>query len=290
MPPTTQIRGTQIADESLSAADVVYSLDDAYDNGGAGLGRTITADAGSVIVDGASGTALIVSGTLELYGPSATGPAIKIVRGDLELNNTIKLEAGNGQNLQIFHDGANAAITNNTGHLLINTPLNSRAEFTLSGSTAAPQFRVRRNTGSVVETLFQVQADGLVTIGSGSLGSTTFTHNMSGARIQGRHMATTTQVIADAATINWNVDLGSAMQVTLGGNRTMAAPTNIVSGGTYMMIIKQDATGSRTLNWNSVYKFEGGLKTLSTAANAVDIAWFVSDGVNLYGTLMKDVK
>lgn len=289
MPPT-QIRGEQILDDSLTASDVVYSLDDAYDNGGAGLGRNITADSGPVIINGGAGQALIVSGTLELYGPSATGPAIKIVRGDLELNNTIKLEAGNGQNLQIFHDGANAAISNNTGHLLVSTPLNSRIELTMSGSTSSPQFRVRRNTGSVVDTLFQVQADGVITIGSGSLGSTAFAHNVTAQRIQGRHMATTTQVIADAATINWNVDLGSAMQVTLGGNRTMAAPTNLVAGGSYMMIIKQDATGNRTLNWNSVYKFEAGSKTLSTAANAMDIAWFVSDGVNLYGTLMKDVK
>lgn len=289
MPPT-RLRGIQIGDESLTAQDIVYSLDDAYDNGGAGIGRTIFADAGSIVVDGGSGTAMIVSGTLELYGPTATGPAIKIVRGDLELNNTIKLEAGNGQNLQIFHDGANAAIANNTGHLLVSTPLNSRFEVALSGSTSTPQFRVRRNTGAVIETLFQVQADGIVTIGSGSLGSTTFTHNVIAPRVQGKHMATSTQVVADAATINWNVDGGSVIQVTLGGNRTMAAPTNIVSGGTYMMIIKQDATGNRTLNWNSVYKFEAGSKTLSTAANAVDIAWFVSDGVNLYGTLMKDVK
>lgn len=289
MPPT-QIRGEQILDDSLTASDIVYSLDDAYDNGGSGAGKTITADAGPVIINGASATAMIVSGTLELYGPSATGPAIKIVRGDLELNNTIKLEAGNGQNLQIYHDGANAAISNNTGHLLFSTPLNSRFEMTMSGSTATPQFRIRRNTGSVVDTLFQVQADGLITIGSGSLGSTTISNNLSGARIQGRQLAGTVQVIADAATLNWNADAGNVFQVTLGGNRAMAAPTNLVTGGTYTMIIKQDSPGNRTLTWNAVYKFEGGLKTLSTAANAVDVAMFVSDGTNLYGTLMKDVK
>ena len=107
--------------------------------------------------------------------------------------------------------------------------------------------------------------------------------------VQGKHMAATNQVITDAATINWNMDLGSVMQVTLGGNRTMAAPTNFIAGGTYMMIIKQDATGNRTMTWNAVYKFAGGSKTLSTAANAVDIATFVSDGVNLYGQLLKAV-
>jgi hypothetical protein len=289
MPPATQIRGTQILDNSLNADDVSYSLDDAYDNGGAGLGRTITADAGAVTINGASATALIVSGTLELYGPSATGPAMKIVRGDLELNNSIKLEAGNGQNLQIFHDGANAAINNSTGHLLVSSPLNSRIEMTLSGTTASPQFRVRRNSGAVVETLFQVQADGFITIGSGSLGSTNVTNSLNGARIQGKQMAGSVQVVADSPVLNWNADSGNVFQVTLGGNRTMAAPTNLVAGGSYIMIIKQDGSGNRLMNWNSVYKFEGGSKALSTTANAADVVMFVSDGVNLYGRLMRNV-
>jgi hypothetical protein len=289
MPPTNQIRGVQIADDTLTAVDVVYSLDDAYDNGGSGLGRSINADSGPVVVDGSTSTALVVSGTLELYGPSATGPALRVVHGDIEINNSIKIEAGNGQNLQIYHDGANAAINNNTGHLLINSPLNYRTEIIVSGSTVNSQFRVRRNTGAVVDTLLQVQGDGSIVFGSGSLGASTFVHNIVAPRVQGKHMAATTQVVADAATINWDVDAGSVMQVTLGGNRTMAAPTNLVSGGTYVMIIKQGTPGNRTLTWNAVYKFEGGSKTLTTTANAVDVAWFVSDGVNLYGRLMKAV-
>jgi hypothetical protein len=232
---------------------------------------------------------MIVSGTLELYGPSATGPALKIVRGDIEINNSIKIEAGNGQNLQIYHDGANAAIVNNTGHLLINSPLNSRTEFSISGSAATTQFKVRRVNASAIDTLLQIQGDGNVFVGSGSLGTTSFLHNVSGQRFQGKHMAATNQVIADAATINWNMDLGSVMQVTLAGNRAMAAPTNHVAGGTYTAIIKQDATGTRTLSWNAVFKFAGGSKTLTTAANAVDVATFVSDGTNLYGQLIKAV-
>ena len=99
----------------------------------------------------------------------------------------------------------------------------------------------------------------------------------------------TRQIIADAATINWNVDLGSVMQVTLGGNRTMAAPTNHIAGGTYTAIINQGAPGNRTMTWNAVFKFAGGSKTLSTAANSVDVATFVSDGINLYGQLIKAV-
>ena len=286
---TTKIRGLQVSDNSITAADVVYSMDDAYDNGGSGLGKNVIVDSGPIILDAVSATAMIVSGTLELYGPSATGPALKIVRGDVEINNSIKIEAGNGQNLQIYHDGANAAIINNTGHLLINSPLNSRTEFSISGSAANAQFKIRRANGAAIDTLLQVQGDGNIFVGSGSLGSTTFLHNMTGQRMQGVHVAATRQIIADAATINWNVDLGSVMQVTLGGNRTMAAPTNHIAGGTYTAIINQGAPGNRTMTWNAVFKFAGGSKTLSTAANSVDVATFVSDGINLYGQLIKAV-
>ena len=286
---TTKIRGLQVSDNSITAADVVYSMDDAYDNGGSGLGKNVIVDSGPIILDAVSATAMIVSGTLELYGPSATGPALKIVRGDIEINNSIKIEAGNGQNLQIYHDGANAAIINNTGHLLINSPLNSRTEFSISGSAANAQFKIRRANGAAIDTLLQVQGDGNIFVGSGSLGSTTFLHNMTGQRMQGVHVAATRQIIADAATINWNVDLGSVMQVTLGGNRTMAAPTNHIAGGTYTAIINQGAPGNRTMTWNAVFKFAGGSKTLSTAANSVDVATFVSDGINLYGQLIKAV-
>lgn len=286
---TTQIRGTQIADDSLTSSDIVYTLDDAYRNGGAGLGRTVNVNSGAIILDGTTNTALIVSGTLELYGPTSTGPAIKIVRGDLELNNSIKIEAGNGQNLQIYHDGANAAINNSTGHLLLNAPSTMRMELSISGSTAASQLRIKRTVGAVADTLLQVQGDGNILIGSSSLGTTSFAHNVSGQRIQGLHMAATRQVIADSATINWNMDSGSVMQVTLGGNRVMAAPTNHVAGGTYTAIIKQDATGGRSMTWNTVFKFAGGSKTLTTTANATDVATFVSDGTNLYGQLLKAI-
>lgn len=64
----------------------------------------------------------------------------------------------------------------------------------------------------------------------------------------------------------------------------MAAPTNLKNGGTYILFIIQDGTGSRTLTWNSVFKWPSGIApTLSTAANSIDIATFISNGTNLYG-------
>ena len=94
------------------------------------------------------------------------------------------------------------------------------------------------------------------------------------------------QTLTDGATINWNAASGTIATVTLGGTRTMANPSNL-KVGTYMIFIKQDATGSRGLSWGSVFKWPGGATpVLSTAANSVDIVSFYSDGTNMYGVFV----
>jgi len=91
--------------------------------------------------------------------------------------------------------------------------------------------------------------------------------------------------LSDGANISWDLSSNQVATVTLGGNRTLDNPSNQVAGCTYILIVKQDGTGSRTLNTSaSNYKFPGGTEpTLSTGANAVDILTFVSDGSSMFG-------
>ncbi len=91
--------------------------------------------------------------------------------------------------------------------------------------------------------------------------------------------------LSDGANISWDLSANQVATVTLAGNRTLDAPSNQVAGATYILIVKQDGTGSRTLNTSaSAYKFPGGTEpTLSTGANAVDILTFVSDGSSMLG-------
>jgi hypothetical protein len=92
-----------------------------------------------------------------------------------------------------------------------------------------------------------------------------------------------TATLTDGATISWAANTQQVATVTLGGNRTMAAPTGLVSGAFYALNVIQDSTGSRTLTWNSVFKWTGGAApTLSTAASAKDFFVWRSDGTNLY--------
>lgn len=90
--------------------------------------------------------------------------------------------------------------------------------------------------------------------------------------------------LTDAATISWDASLNQVTSVTLAGNRTMGAPTNLKDGATYILHVIQDGTGTRTITWNAVFKWAGGeAPTLTETAGARDIITFISDGTNLYG-------
>jgi len=78
--------------------------------------------------------------------------------------------------------------------------------------------------------------------------------------------------LTDAASIVVDFALGNNFLVTIGGNRTLAAPSNAVAGQTGQIYVIQDGTGSRTLAYNSAYQFVSGASpTLSTGAADVDI-------------------
>ena len=99
------------------------------------------------------------------------------------------------------------------------------------------------------------------------------------------------QTLTDAASIAWALDPSKIATVTLGGSRTLANPTNKAAGGTYLLIVKQDATGTRTLAYGTEYKFPSGIKPLiPVTANSVTILTFVTDGVNMYGLSQGDFK
>jgi len=85
--------------------------------------------------------------------------------------------------------------------------------------------------------------------------------------------------LTDGATINWNMSTQSVCKVTLGGNRTLAAPTNGSSGQFASILVIQDGTGSRTLTWNAVYEFASDTApTLTATASLGDLFVFRYNG------------
>ena len=96
--------------------------------------------------------------------------------------------------------------------------------------------------------------------------------------------------LSDGASIAWDLESNQVCSVTLGGNRALANPTNKVDGATYVLIVKQDGTGTRTLSYGTDYLWEGGTApTLTTTATTgIDILTFICHGTNMYGTIAQD--
>ena len=97
--------------------------------------------------------------------------------------------------------------------------------------------------------------------------------------------------LTDGATIAVDLSLGNNFTVTLAGNRTLGAPTNVTAGQSGVIVVTQDGTGSRTLAYNSAYKFAGGTApTLTTTASAVDVlAYYVESSSRITVTSLLNV-
>jgi hypothetical protein len=89
--------------------------------------------------------------------------------------------------------------------------------------------------------------------------------------------------LTDGATITWDVSTSPVAKVTLGGNRTISAPTNGATGQFISLAVIQDGTGSRTLTWNSVFEFTADTApTLTTTASKADLFVFRYNGTVWY--------
>lgn len=155
---------------------------------------------------------------------------------------------------------------------------NANAKYGWSSSTAG------QDVGVSYDTALMRNAAGVVEINNGTAGS--FRAIKAAAFVQAQGTLT------DAASIAWDVQANQSGIVTLGATvgatRALANPTNAVAGTTYILVVKQDATGSRALTYGTQYKWPGGTApVLSTAANATDVLTFIYDGTNMLGVAQK---
>ena len=89
----------------------------------------------------------------------------------------------------------------------------------------------------------------------------------------------TESTLTDQATVTWDASTQDVCKLTLGGNRTLAAPTNNTTGQFISILVIQDGTGSRTLTWNAVFEFASDTApTLTTTASLGDVFVFRYNG------------
>lgn len=79
-------------------------------------------------------------------------------------------------------------------------------------------------------------------------------------------------VLTDAATIAIDASKSNLFTVTLGGNRILGTPTNASHGQKIIIFVSQDSTGSRTLTYDSGWRFGTDVvsPTLTTTAGKGD--------------------
>jgi len=85
--------------------------------------------------------------------------------------------------------------------------------------------------------------------------------------------------LTDSTTVSWNALTQPVAKLTLGGSRTLSAPTGGAAGQYISLLAIQDSTGSRTITWNAVYEFKDDTApTLTTTSNKGDIFTFRYNG------------
>ena len=87
-------------------------------------------------------------------------------------------------------------------------------------------------------------------------------------------------------------DTANNFSMTLTGNITLNSPSNIAAGQAGIVVITQDGTGSRTMGFNTIWKFPGAtIPTLTTTASAVDVlVWYAESGTRITAKMLLDVR
>ena len=175
----------------------------------------------------------------------------------------IKTASGDGYDIPfgavglVICDGTSVVATNAQG-----LGLGTASEADIgTGTTNVPDVSIAdaRYVRSSVTANTTLRGDLVVEAGSLKVGTSARAYN-------------TPTTLTDATSIVLDFALGNNFVVTLGGNRTLEAPSNAVAGQSGQIHIIQDGTGSRTLAYNAAYQFvSAAAPTLSTGAGDVDI-------------------
>ena len=227
---------------------------------------------------------ILLGNVLDLGVPSDSTVTSGKLSGNLVTPGTLDV---NGQELILDAD-ADTSITADT---------DDQIDIKVAG---ADDFRITANTFTALSGSGVVIPEGGLTLGSTAVSSTAAEINYNDIATLGTSAASKTitadangltkitgavlnveDTLTDASTITWDVIASPVAKVTLGANRTLAAPSGSTpaAGQFIALTVIQDGTGSRTLTWNATYEFtEDTAPTLTTTANKGDLFIFKYNG------------
>lgn len=272
-------------------------------------------DATITVSDGTNTKAIDLNGTIQFTGGTNVTTSVNSTTGEVTINATASGGASDlnglsdvtlgtpvtGEVLQYdgtaWIDVAPSTLTVGTADVSTNiniTSINGNTSDTAMYVTLVPSavtgsqslhldttLSYNASTNTLTTTNFSGAFSGAL---NGSVGATTpnigkFTG------LQFTYLTEPPYALTYASTLTPTLANGSVQKVTLTGPVTISAFSSANAGVSMTLILQQDATGGRTLT--STMKFAGGVKTLSTAANAIDIMSIYYDGTNYYASLAK---
>lgn len=128
-------------------------------------------------------------------------------------------------------------------------------------------------SGSLVTTINPTGVNQMARLGLGTPADAAAVLKMAG---QYYSPEVTDTVSAGAATVDWNAGTEHYISLTAATTLTFSNP---VAGGRYVLLLKQDATGSRTVTWPASVLWSGGTApTLTTTASKTDLFTFLYSG------------
>ena len=215
--------------------------------------------------------------TVKIANGAVTGP--KLAK-PIDLADNEKIRFGTGNDLEIYHDGSNSYAQNTTGNLILKDT---------SGSIYLQSSNIFIQDDTTNEDIAKFVSDGAVELYHDNVKKIETASG--GIALTGGAAANIT-ALSDGATITIDMATACHHSVTLGGNRTFAAPSNQAVGQSGSIFITQDGTGSRTAAFNSAFKFVGGTApTLTTTASATDrIDYIIKSSNVIHCAVSLDVK
>jgi hypothetical protein len=258
--------------------------------------RTITLPniSGTVITTGDTGTVtstMLLDGTIlnADINASAAIEGSKIVAATTSLIGAVQLSDSTSTTSSVLaatptavkaaYDLAAAALPKSGGTVTGNLEIGTAGSLTFEGATAD----AFETTVAVVDPT----ADRTITLpdATGTVALLSAVQSYSAAQ------RGTISALTDGATITADFAAANNFSVTLGGNRTLANPSNQTAGQSGCIWITQDGTGSRTLAYGSQWDFTGGTApTLSTAAASVDcLVYAVQSSTKITATLISNL-
>jgi hypothetical protein len=218
---------------------------------------------------------LVLAGSVSSVGQTFTGGIISVAGSPVTGSGTLALTvAGTSGGVPYFSSSSAWASS---------AALASNALVIGGGAGAAP---ATTTTGTGILTF-------LGTPSSANLAAAVTDETGSGLLVFGTTPALTNPTVTNYVETLYTANTGTAITIdlangtvqnlTLTGNATITMPT-AVAGKSFVIILSQDATGSRTVTWSTVSWPSATAPTVTSTASKRDIFSFFSNGSSWFGT------